>query len=166
MKSTIVTPRIAAAVLGLMMTMIPGMQAQRQPAEPSAAPVPSQIISAKKVFIANAADDHDTRIAKYVGGPDGIYDQFYADIKSQGRFELVSAPSDADLVLEVELGVLPVPPAYARFRLAIVDPKTSILLWTISEPVDAAILVKTARKHIAESLARVTDDLKALTPGP
>jgi hypothetical protein len=56
-------------------------QAQKQPPEPPAAPVPSQIVNARKVFIANAAGDHDPRVSKYFGGPDGIYNQFYADIR-------------------------------------------------------------------------------------
>lgn len=142
----------------------PGLQAQKQqPAEVPVAPVPTQIVGAKKVFIANAASDRDVRIAKYIGGPDGLYNQFYADIKSGGKFEPVSAPADADLVLEVTIGMSPLVAGYAGVRLAIVDPKTNVLLWNLSEPVDPAFLAKTARKNIVESLQRLTDDLQALT---
>jgi hypothetical protein len=155
---------IFSALLVAAMTTIPNLQAQ-QPAEPPAAPVPSQILNAKRVFIANATGDHDLRIAKYMGGPDGIYNQFYADVKSGGRFELVSAPADADLVLYVTLGIFPLNPGYAGFRLSIIDPKTSILLWTMSEPIDPAFLAKTARKNMVASLDRLAGDLKTLTPG-
>ncbi len=137
----------------------------QQPVGPPPAPVPSQILNAKRVFIANATGDHDLRIAKYMGGPDGIYNQFYADVESGGRFELAAAPADADLVLNVTLGIFPLNPGYAGFRLSIIDPKSSILLWTISEPIDPAFLAKTAHKNMVASLGRLADDLRSLTPG-
>jgi hypothetical protein len=145
--------------------LVPSSLPAQQPAEPPAAPVPSQIAGAKKVFITNAYSEHDVRLAKYFGGPDGIYNQFYADIKNTGRFELVTAPADADLVLQVTLGVHPLLSSYAGFRLAIVDPKTNVLLWTTSEPVDPAFLTKTARRNIADSLQRLTTDLTSLASG-
>ena len=153
---------IASTLLVLATIAIP-LEAQQPPAEIFAAPVPSQILSARKVFIANATGDHDPRVAKYFGGPDGIYNQFYADIKSGGKFEPVSAPADADLVVEVTLGTFPLVQDYAGFRLSVLDPKTNVLLWTASEPVDPAFLAKTARKNIAQSLQRLANDLQALT---
>jgi hypothetical protein len=161
-KITSIRFAFIGAVVFIAMIAIPTVQAQ-QPAEPPAAPVPSQIINAKKVFISNAAGDHDPRVSKYFGGPDGIYNQFYADIKSGGRFEPVSAPADADIVAEVTLGTFPLVAGYAGFRLSIFDPKTNVLLWTASEPVDPAFLAKTARKNIAESLQRLAIDLQTLT---
>ena len=162
-KLTAVQFALASALLFVVAIAIPGLQAQQQPAEPPAAPVPSQILSARKVFIANATGDHDPRVSKYFGGPDGIYNQFYADVKSAGKFELVPAPADADLVVEVTLGTFPLVAGYAGFRLSIFDPKTNILLWTASEPVDPAFLAKTARKNIAESLQQLANDLQTLT---
>jgi hypothetical protein len=54
------------------------------------APLPAQILSSKKVFIANA------------GGSDLAYDSFYSEVKSWNRYELlVSKPDDADLVFEI-----------------------------------------------------------------
>jgi hypothetical protein len=160
-KPNIVKFSIVSALLMTAMTVIPDLHAQ-QLAEPPAAPVPSQIVNAKRVFIANAYSEHDIRIAKYFGGPDGLYNQFYADVKSSGRFELVTAPADADLVLQVTLGIHPVLTNYAGLRLSIFDPKTNVLLWTTSEPVDPAFLTKTARRNIADSLQRLTVDLTSL----
>jgi hypothetical protein len=91
MLSTLKSGMICAAV-GL---FIPIATAQ-QPAAIPAAPVPSQILRAKRIFIVNAEGDNDVRISKYVGGTNGIYDQFYADVNNLGRFALVSAPADAD----------------------------------------------------------------------
>jgi hypothetical protein len=153
----------ANAMVFVAMIAIPGLQAQQLPAELPAAPVPSQIVSARKVFIANATGDHDPRVSKYFGGPDGIYNQFYADVKSGGKFEPVSTPADADIVVQVTLGTFPLVAGYAGFRLSIFDPRTNVLLWTASEPVDPAFLAKTARKNIAESLQRLATDLQTLT---
>jgi hypothetical protein len=142
----------------------PALLAQKQPEPPevAAAPVPAQIVAAKKVFIGNNASDHDVRLTKYLGGADGIYNQFYAALKSGGRFELVSAPADADLVLEVSIGMSPLVVGYAGVRVTVVDPKTNVLLWNISEPVDTAFLAKTARKNIAGALQKLVNDLQFL----
>jgi hypothetical protein len=153
----------AGALLFVVTTAVFVCQAQTQPMEPPAAPVPSQIVNAHKVFIANATGDHDPRVSKYFGGPDGIYNQFYADIQTGGRFEPVSAPANADIVVQVTLGTFPLVAGYAGFRLSIFDPKTNVLLWTASEPVDPAFLAKTARKNITESLQRLATDLQTLT---
>jgi hypothetical protein len=143
---------------------VPHLSAQQPTPEPPAAPVPSPILRAKRVFIVNAEGDNDPRIAKYIGGPEGLYNQFYADVKNSGRFEVVAAPADADVVLEVTFTVFAVIPGYPRLRLAILDPKSNVLLWTISEPVDPAILAKNARRNIAQALAKLTQDLTTLTP--
>jgi hypothetical protein len=62
------------------------------------APIPPQILAAKRVFIGNAGGED---LSLYTGGPDRPYNQFYAAVKSSGRFELLSAPADADLLFEI-----------------------------------------------------------------
>jgi hypothetical protein len=150
---------LALAVL----SFVPFSPAQ-QPPDVAAAPLPAQLLHAKRVFIVNAEGDSDQRIAKYVGGTNGIYNQFYADVKTSSRFEIADSPADADVVLSVTLTVFAVVPGYPRFRLSILDPKSNVLLWTISEPVDPAFLTKTARRNVAESLSRITADLIAIVP--
>jgi hypothetical protein len=63
------------------------------------------------------------------GGPDRPYNQFYAAIKTWGRYEIVSYPTHADLVLEISwvltdtglrLSVL------GQLRLVVIDPKTHV----------------------------------------
>ena len=61
-----------------------------------AAPIPSQITAAKKVFISNTAGDD-----LYSADPAQVYNAFYMAMKSWGHYELVGAPADADLVFEV-----------------------------------------------------------------
>jgi len=50
--------------------------------EPTAppAPLPAQIVNAKRIFISNAGDDN--RDGAYNGGTDRAYNQFYAAMKS------------------------------------------------------------------------------------
>jgi hypothetical protein len=70
------------------------------------APVPSLILSAKKIFVANAGGDESVFDPQYSGGPDRLYDEFYAAAKSWGRYELTSSPEDAGLVFEIGLTVV------------------------------------------------------------
>jgi hypothetical protein len=53
-------------------------------------------------------------------------------MKIGGGYELVSAPGDADLVMDVS--VIPSSVSW-NFKLEILDPKTRIVLWTVYEPV-------------------------------
>ncbi|MGC2793613.1 MAG: hypothetical protein WA899_16430, partial [Candidatus Sulfotelmatobacter sp.] len=83
--------------------LIQAVSAQ-QSKETAPAPVPAQIAAAQKVFISNAGGASlETVIDETVfnGGPDRPYNQFYAAMKSWGRYEVVSTPADADLVFEI-----------------------------------------------------------------
>jgi hypothetical protein len=130
--------------------------------------MPAQLVSAKRIFLANGAGDSDPAIAKYTGGPDGLYNQLYADIKGLGRYELMSSPAEADVVLELEITypVFDRSFVYPKFRLEIRDPKTNVLLWTYTEVVNGALLAKNGRKNVAEALGKLTDDLKKSPPSP
>jgi hypothetical protein len=149
---------------------------KRAPAPP--APIPAQILAAKKVFIANAGWDEpyftNTPIS---GGPNRAYDGFYAAIKSLSRYELVTAPADADLLFEVRFNIFTTPavrtgnsgslfgpnPYDASFRLEIRDPKTNALLWAFVEHVDQAILQGNRDKDFDQALSRLIGDVQALT---
>lgn len=158
---TITSRRIISCAISALFFCAHTLHAQ-QPAAPASAPVPSQVVNAEKVFIINAEGTNDLRIAKFLGGPNGIYNQFYADVKNAGRFTLVSTPAEADVALQVTLTMYEVVPQYPRFKLSILDPKTNLLLWTISEPVEGAILTKTAQKNVAQSLGRLAQDMVVL----
>ena len=156
---------ILSATLFAALAAVNNLQAQQQ-VNPPAAPVPPQVVNAKRVFISNAFADNGSDFNKYVGGPNGIYDQFYANVKNLGRYELVTAPADSDVVFEVTMVAYPGGAIIPRMRLAILDPKSNVLLWTITEPIGVANLAGTARKHIAVSLAKLTDDLKNVGTKP
>ena len=53
------------------------------------APLPSAVTDAKKAFVTNA------------GGSPLAFDEFYAQVKQWGRYELVGSPSEADIILEL-----------------------------------------------------------------
>jgi hypothetical protein len=81
-------------------------------------------------------------------------------MKSFGRYELVTAPGDADLVLEANVVANP---AVWQFKLEILDPKTRIVLWTVYEPVKITGLQKTRDTNFDATIDKLVGDLKALS---
>jgi hypothetical protein len=75
----------------------------QEPVTPVSAPVPSSLLNAKKVFISNAGADSGLFPHPFSGDPDRAYNEFYANVSSWGRYELVATPGEADLVLELQL---------------------------------------------------------------
>jgi len=94
-----------------------------------AGPVPPAILAAKKIFLSNPG----AASALYSGGPNRAYNQFYASLKTAGVFEMVGDPSDADLVLELQIADSG--SGQASFKLVIYDRKTQFMLWTLLEPI-------------------------------
>jgi hypothetical protein len=138
--------------------------AQEAPAAP-AAPVPTRIASAKKAFISNAGEQRNpSGDLFFSGGPDRVYDQFYAAVKDWGRYELVPDPGDADLVLEISLVNVP-QGAYNELRLVLLDPRTHVTLWTFSEHAEYAGRQKTREASLDRALSLISYDLKKLA-GP
>lgn len=150
-------------------------RAQAQSQATAAAPVPAQILSAKNIFIGNgggASDPYTGRYGDFSGGPDRAYNDFYAALKTFPKYTLVSAPADADLVFEISFSEFPVQQeagkgsttvADAKFRLVILDPKTYLTLWTITEYAGGAILEGNREKNYVQAMGRVVADLQALT---
>jgi hypothetical protein len=140
----------------------------QQPTDTPVAPIPATFVNARRAFIANGAGDNDPGITKYTNGPDGMYNQFYADVKALGRFELVGSPGEADVVLElrIDYALFNHDFTYPKFRLEVRDSKTNVLLWTFTEPVQGALLAKSGRKNVGQALAKLTEDLRKLVPSP
>lgn len=166
------------AVISLLSLAIPFLQTpllkgQDPKTTVQAAPIPSQISAAKRVFIANAGgDERAYEEPLFKGGPNRAYDQFYAALKAWGHFELLTSPSDANLLLEIRfsypvaarevvngntLGGLAFDP---QFRLEIRDPKTNALLWGITEHAQWAILQGNRDRNFDQTLARLVADLE------
>lgn len=142
-----------------------------QPKQAPPAPVPAQILTAKRVFIVNAgADGGSYPDAPFSGEPERAYDNFYAAMKAWGHYELVGAPSDAEMLFEIRFTVRPGlvqrgDTAYwdAQFRLVIRDPKAHAVLWVLTEQVEKAILQGNRDKNFDQALTRIVADLQRLT---
>ncbi len=153
------------------------LQAETKPVP--AAPVPEQILSAKRAFVGNAGgDERAWEEPQFSGGPNRTYDEFYADMKTWGRFELVSAPADADLILEIRLSSfeyeekgLGNPHYDPQLRLLIRDPKTNAVLWGLTEHVEGALMKGNHDKNFSQALSRLVAEVQRVatpsgaTPG-
>jgi hypothetical protein len=159
---------LSVAILGIVQVVA----AQQSKGEPPA-PVPAQIAAGRKVFISNAGGASlETVIDETVfnGGPDRPYNEFYAAMKSWGRYELVSSPADADLAFEISWALTDTGlrlPVLGQLRLVVIDPKTRITLWNLTEYVRGALLLGNRDKNFDEAMNTVVARLKALTaPSP
>lgn len=158
------------SIVVVALLVVPALSGQ-QPKE-AAAPIPSQIISSRKIFISNAgADTASQSIFKRAGEPEAAYNHFYSAMRGWGRYELVSTPGEADLVLELRFtapmymnGALAV--FEPQFGLNILDAKTHFLLWSLAVPVDGAFREKTWLKNFDHGLDTLMDDLRNMTAGP
>ena len=151
---------------------LPLLSAQQVPP----APIPSSIAAAKKVFISNAPG---TGMPESLGGPDRTYNEFYAAMKSWGRYELVTAPSDADLIMEISFNSSlsgvggssasgPVSSYNAELRLVILDPKIRVPLWWLNEAVTPknSFRPEKADSVFNRSMTNLMDKLKKLAGEP
>lgn len=160
-------PALLAFTFALAMTSA-GVLAAQQPSDPLPAPIPTPIFTAKKVFISNATGE----VALPPGNPALTYDEFYAAMKSWGRYELVSAPADADLVLEIRFTFVVGPTdvfdgrggssADYQFRLVVLDPKSRVVLWAFSRSVPGSSNKAKNRQYFDQTLASLIDDFKKL----
>lgn len=158
-------------VLAGMLVPVRALRAQA-PYAASPAPTPTQIATAKKVFISNAgADATSYAVLKHGGDPQQPYDSLYAAMKSWGRYELVDAPSDADLVFAIRFTapladcgkVVTYSP---QLELTILETKSHVLLWTVAEPVEGAIRKATWEKNFGQGITNLLRDLKKLSGQP
>jgi len=140
------------------------LNAQDRSAFP-AAPLPAQIVGAKRAFISNAGEQRNLEgDLRFTGGPDRAYNQFYAAIRVWGRYELVSAPAGADLVLQIHVADLP--GSYDELQLTLLDPKSNITLWTFSQHAAKAGSQKERDASFDRAMSLISDDLKKLVAGP
>jgi hypothetical protein len=135
--------------------------------ESPSAPVPAQLVSAGKIFISNAGGDIDPntrRLGEFVGLPIRPYNEFYSAMKSWGRYQIVSTPSEADLIFEISFSIsLASGGADAKFHLVILDPKTHVTLWAFTEYIENAILGSNREKHFEQGMESIVADAKSLS---
>lgn len=124
------------------------------------APVPNQILNAKRVFIANAPPTHiDFSQTIYSGGRYRAYDEFYAAMKSWGTFQLVDAPRNADLVFEVAQNS-------SDLQLIIVDSQSRVPLWWFHELLSMGTHRKDSDDLYDRAMAKLIRDVQDLVSAP
>ncbi len=145
-------------------------------AEPGAAPVPTQIGAAKRVFVSNMGGEcqnftspglsfgagqplHHGQVSAAVPT---AYEGLYSALKTWGRIELVLAPADADIVFQIHVVCPSVKEGHPVLDLQVLDPKTRISLWGFSEIADPAELQKNRDANFERALARLVEDIKDL----
>ena len=134
--------------------------AQKKPVDPPAAPVPPQIASALSVFISNATGQGFSP----KGVADLTYNEFYADMKAWGKYELVPRPADADLVIEIRYMQSASDAGMNELFSAVIrDYRTRTILWSVSEIIPQGGSDSSARKKFDQALLTLVDDLKKLT---
>ena len=140
----------------IVLLAIPLADAKKVP-DPPAAPIPTQVLTGKRVFISNSESTADI----IFGVPNLTYNVLYEHMKDWGRYELVPAPADADLIFNTNFVVLINP----QLRLVVLDPQTHTVLWTFAEPVQPWVRQATGRKNFDQTMSKLVDDVKGLT-GP
>jgi hypothetical protein len=151
---------IQISAITLALTIGPRLTAQT--AQPPTAPLPTQLNTAHKIFIGNAGDQENADCLR-------AYNVFYAGIQGLKNFELVLDPKDADLVLELhyEIGfgasVNSGQPTPRQFRVVLEDPKTRIILWSLTERTNYAVFQKNRDKNLDETMGALINDFSLLT---
>jgi hypothetical protein len=146
-------------------------EADRQ--QGSSAPMPAQLKQIRRIFLSNGGSDAGLFPHPFSGTQDRSYGYFYAALAASSQYQLVSEPSQADVVLELALaaplGSLggdkakgttdPLP----TFKLTIYDRPTHYVLWTLSETIDPANLQKTHDKNFDAALDALVNEFQAVT---
>ena len=156
--------RFAVLCVMLAMSQLPLSMAQNKPTIAPDAPIPAQILSAKKVFIANAGADQAIDLL-FSEEPDRGYNEVYSAMKSWGRFDVVGSPAESDLLIEIRQYVFNGP----QLRMKIRDPKTSALLWSFDLPIPLGTGRANSDRNFDQAIDRLVNDFRALvtrTPTP
>jgi len=162
--------RIKFPVFGVMvgiLALAPILGAEQFKA-PATAPVPPQIAAARSVFIANGGGESlDTVIDQTVfnGGPDRPYNEFYAAMKGWEHYQIADSPASADLVFEISWNLSDTGlklPVLGQLRLLVIDPKTNVTLWTLTEYVRGALLLGNRDKNFDYAMTSIVNRMKAL----
>jgi hypothetical protein len=171
-------------LIGLLLSSVCAGAGNRHRNDIPTAPLPSVVADAKKIFLANG------------GGNDLAYDAFYNEMKNWGRYTIVGAPEDADVIVElayrVEHGGTRTwatsngsATSYGntttynggtqihtreipdpQLVLTIYDAKSKQSVWSATDHRRLARREKNREKETINSAERLVDDLKARVGAP
>jgi hypothetical protein len=133
-------------------------------------PVPPAIVAAKSVFLSNSGSDIDLFPGIYseghqlpylfTGNEGRPYSEFYSALAATGDYQLAADPSQADLVLELQLRAHPAPELsapgpLAELRLVLYGGQSHYVLWTITQAIEPANLQKNRDKNFDEAITNL-----------
>lgn len=171
MKSTRVYARLAVVAVWAVASIAFAQKSTHD----QVGPVPPAVIHAKSIFVSNAGSDcglypqlftgDEQPSYLFTGDQDRPYTEFYAALKAKGDYQLVNDPSQADLVLELQLraphvpsGPNPVLNSLPEFRLVVFGTQSHFILWTITQSIEPAILQKNVDKNFDQALNAVLNE--------
>ncbi len=133
------------------------------------APVPTPLLNEKKAFISYELGDVTAFPDAYSGGPERAYGEFYSAMKTWNRYDLVSDPSDADVIFAVRF--VDSPYTVPQIRIGVADARTHVALWGFVEQVDFKFRKKNRDAAFTDSVKLLVSDIKTLigqnaTPQP
>ena len=171
--------RSIAVLLCLSISLNPFTRAafsQTSNSTPSTAPVPgasipAQIAASHTIFLSNLGAD-----ASFPVDSDQVYNDIYKALVGWGRYRLVNSPDQADLIFQLrDVSTLTTASSgddniytvnNPTFQLAIVDPKTTVTLWTITSPVALAGSNQTRARWLAISETNLISRIKVVAGEP
>jgi hypothetical protein len=127
--------------------------------------VPTPLLNGKRAFISYELGDITAFPSTYSGGPERAYNEFFADMKGWGRYELVMDPKDADLVFAIRFVDAP-GLSYPQMRVSVSDARTHVMLWGFVEEVNPAWFKKHRDNAFSDTVELLVSDIHDLiTPG-
>jgi len=141
------------------------------PAPATSAPVPAQIASSNTIFLSNLGSD-----AYFPVDSTQVYNDIYKALQVWGHYQLVSSPAKADLIFQLR-DVSTVTTYYEghganatinnpTFKLAILDSKSKVTLWTITSPLILDRSKKTFARWLALSETNLVSRIKVVAVQP
>jgi hypothetical protein len=135
------------------------------------APVPSQIQQAQTIFLTNSGSDPNFPV-----DATKAYNDIYAALQTWGRYKLVNAPDQADLVFQLK-GIAPITDVSGNrsgvysvtspaFQITILDPKSNIALWTITSPVTVTGKNQVLARWVSISETNLVSRIKVVAGQP
>ena len=145
----------------------------QQPTVTPVGPVPSALTDAKTIFVSNAGADSGLFPQPFSGDPDRPYSEFYAGLKALGKWDLVADPSQADLVLELQLTAPNGPTKGSKvngasdpvpmLRLVVYDRKSHYVMWALTESIEIAFLQKTHDRNFDNAITALLNDFERVS---
>jgi hypothetical protein len=154
--------------IALTIALIASISASTQTPQPLAPPLPFALATAHKIFLGNAGDQQNADCLR-------VYDDVYTGISNLKRFEQVTDPNQADLILElhyeINLGQAVASNdsnhSVRQFRIVLIDPRSHTVLWTLVEATNYAVFQKNRDKNLDETVDALVHDFDLLvSPTP